>query len=147
LGLHVVVFGVVPRNTALVERLSGHLRGFTMTVLLALFFVGVGLSTSVSLIGASVEHVTIAGQVRLACVVDAEERQAKEVGASYRTEWGYEIGDAIRVGPRAISHRRRWPRSGPEDRLSGSADLGDDCSVRPADLGHDNLHGQLGRAG
>ena len=58
LGLHpasgAFLFGVVmPRRGASVARLDAQLRGFTLTILLPLFFAGVGLTTSVGLLGAN----------------------------------------------------------------------------------------------
>jgi Kef-type K+ transport system membrane component KefB len=55
-GLHPVlgafVFGLaVPRDSAVVEHVNERLRGFTMAVLLPLFFAGIGLVTSVGLLG------------------------------------------------------------------------------------------------
>ncbi|GIJ45284.1 hypothetical protein Val02_21700 [Virgisporangium aliadipatigenens] len=55
-GLHPVlgafVFGLaVPRDSAAVEHVNDRLRGFTMAVLLPLFFAGIGLATSVALLG------------------------------------------------------------------------------------------------
>ncbi|HEX6352710.1 cation:proton antiporter [Actinophytocola sp.] len=58
IGLHSVIgaflFGVaVPRSAPAVARLGEQLHGFTIAILLPLFFAGVGLSTSVGLLGAS----------------------------------------------------------------------------------------------
>jgi Kef-type K+ transport system membrane component KefB len=57
IGLHLVLgaflFGtVVPRNSPAVEQLNSRIRGFAVAILLPLFFVGVGLKTSVGLLGA-----------------------------------------------------------------------------------------------
>lgn len=59
IGLHPVIgaflFGVVvPRNAPAVTRIGEQLQGFTIAILLPLFFAGVGLSTSVGLLGDSV---------------------------------------------------------------------------------------------
>jgi Kef-type K+ transport system membrane component KefB len=58
IGLHPVIgaflFGVaVPRGAPVITRLSEQLQGFTIAILLPLFFAGVGLSTSVGLLGTS----------------------------------------------------------------------------------------------
>jgi Kef-type K+ transport system membrane component KefB len=58
IGLHPAIgaflFGViVPREAPVVERINLQLQGFVIAVLLPLFFAGVGLSTSVGLIGGS----------------------------------------------------------------------------------------------
>ena len=58
IGLHPVIgaflFGaILPRDVPIVATLSASLRGFTVTILLPLFFVSVGLSTSVLLLGSS----------------------------------------------------------------------------------------------
>lgn len=57
-GLHPVsgafLFGVIaPRDCPALERLDEQLRGFTEVILLPLFFAGIGLTTSVGLLGAS----------------------------------------------------------------------------------------------
>jgi Kef-type K+ transport system membrane component KefB len=57
IGLHPVIgaflFGVlVPRGVTAVEDLNDRLRGFATAVLLPLFFAGIGLATSVGLLGA-----------------------------------------------------------------------------------------------
>jgi Kef-type K+ transport system membrane component KefB len=61
IGLHPVIgaflFGVaVPRDAPAVERISQQLQGFAVAILLPLFFAGVGLSTSVGLLGANAGH-------------------------------------------------------------------------------------------
>ena len=61
IGLHPVIgaflFGVaVPRGDPAIERISQHLRGFALAILLPLFFAGVGLSTSVGLLGGDAGH-------------------------------------------------------------------------------------------
>jgi Kef-type K+ transport system membrane component KefB len=51
------LFGVaVPRGSAVVERISRQLQGFNLTILLPLFFAGVGLVASVGLLGADLGH-------------------------------------------------------------------------------------------
>jgi Kef-type K+ transport system membrane component KefB len=51
------LFGVaVPRDSPLVEKVSLQLQGFTLTILLPLFFAGVGLTTSIGLLGGDVRH-------------------------------------------------------------------------------------------
>lgn len=61
IGLHPVIgaflFGtVVPRNEAAVEQMSKQLRGFTLTVLLPLFFAGIGMQVSIGLLGTNPMH-------------------------------------------------------------------------------------------
>ncbi len=61
LGLHALLgaflFGTaVPRDIPVVERISEQLRGFTVVVLLPLFFALVGLSTSIGLLGSDLAH-------------------------------------------------------------------------------------------
>ncbi|GAB1513334.1 cation:proton antiporter [Actinophytocola sp. KF-1] len=61
IGLHPVIgaflFGVaVPRNAPAVTRIGEQLQGFAIAILLPLFFAGVGLSTSVGLLGESVAN-------------------------------------------------------------------------------------------
>lgn len=67
-GLHPVIgaflFGVaVPRHSPAIARVGRQLRAFTVTVLLPVFFAGVGLSASVGLIGASADHWLLLGTV------------------------------------------------------------------------------------
>jgi Kef-type K+ transport system membrane component KefB len=57
-GLHPVLGGflfglVMPRDVAVLERIGGQLRGFTVVVLLPLFFAGVGMITSVGALTAT----------------------------------------------------------------------------------------------
>jgi Kef-type K+ transport system membrane component KefB len=71
IGLHPVIgaflFGVVvPRGAPVVTRLSEQLQGFTLAILLPLFFAGVGLSTSVGLLGGSVGNWLLFGLILLA---------------------------------------------------------------------------------
>ncbi|MFD1935550.1 MULTISPECIES: cation:proton antiporter [Nonomuraea] len=61
MGLHPAIgaflFGaVVPREVPVVEDLKRQLQGFVIMVLLPLFFAGIGLTTSVGLIGGSIAH-------------------------------------------------------------------------------------------
>lgn len=68
IGLHPVIgaflFGVaVPRRSPAIERVSDHLRGFALTILLPLFFAGVGLSTALGLLGADPGHWLLFGAV------------------------------------------------------------------------------------
>ncbi|MBF8188883.1 cation:proton antiporter [Nonomuraea sp. K274] len=67
-GLHPLIgaflFGtIVPRESAVVERIGHQLQGFTLMVLLPLFFAGVGLRTSVGLISGSAAHWLLFGAV------------------------------------------------------------------------------------
>jgi K+:H+ antiporter len=97
-GLHVVVgaflFGVVmPRNTALAAHLNEQLRGFAVTVLLPLFFVGIGLTTSVGLIGGSPGRLGVFAATLLVAVA------AKVAGAAAGARLAGVTGrDALRVG-------------------------------------------------
>ncbi|HEY0637570.1 MAG TPA: cation:proton antiporter [Pseudonocardiaceae bacterium] len=67
IGLHPVLgaflFGTaVPRGSVVVEQLSRRMRGFAVAVLLPLFFAGVGLKTSVGLLGSDpVSWLVLAG--------------------------------------------------------------------------------------
>jgi Kef-type K+ transport system membrane component KefB len=68
IGLHPVIgaflFGVaVPRRAPAIERISNHLRGFALTILLPLFFAGVGLNTSVGLLGGDLHNWLLFGAV------------------------------------------------------------------------------------
>lgn len=72
--LHPVIgaflFGAaVPRNSPVVGRISHQLQGFTLTILLPLFFAGVGLVTSVGLLGADLGHWLVLAGVLLAAQV------------------------------------------------------------------------------
>jgi Kef-type K+ transport system membrane component KefB len=71
IGLHPVIgaflFGVaVPRGAPVVTRLGEQLQGFAIAILLPLFFAGVGLSTSVGLLGASAGNWLLFGLVLVA---------------------------------------------------------------------------------
>lgn len=60
-GLHPAIgaflFGaIIPRDAPVVERIQRQLSGFVLAILLPLFFAGVGLSTSIGLLGHSVAH-------------------------------------------------------------------------------------------
>ncbi|RBQ20097.1 cation/H(+) antiporter [Spongiactinospora rosea] len=74
INLHPVIgaflFGVVvPRDSPMVERVTRQLHTFTIAVLLPLFFAGVGLNTSVGLLGASpVSWLLFAGVLAVAVV-------------------------------------------------------------------------------
>ncbi|MFY1576933.1 cation:proton antiporter [Verrucosispora sp. WMMD703] len=96
--LHPVVgaflFGVaVPRDSLVVERICQQLEGFTLLILLPLFFAGVGLTTSVGLIGtAPITWLVFAG-VFVAAVV------TKIVGAGGVARLaGMPNGEALRFG-------------------------------------------------
>ncbi|AHH99646.1 cation:proton antiporter [Kutzneria viridogrisea] len=71
IGLHAVIgaflFGLaVPRDSPAVDQLRRQLEGFSVTLLLPLFFAGIGLSTSVGLLGGSAAHWVLFGAVLLA---------------------------------------------------------------------------------
>jgi Kef-type K+ transport system membrane component KefB len=81
IGLHPVIgaflFGlVVPRGSAAVGRANQRLQGYAMTILLPLFFAGVGLTASVGLLGGSVARWAFFGGVLAVAVC------AKFLGAS-----------------------------------------------------------------
>jgi Kef-type K+ transport system membrane component KefB len=59
-GLHPVLGGflfglVLPRQPAVLAQVEGHLRGFAVTVLLPLFFAGIGLHAAIGTLGSSAE--------------------------------------------------------------------------------------------
>ncbi|MEV2240980.1 cation:proton antiporter [Micromonospora sp. NPDC049891] len=96
--LHPVVgaflFGVaVPRDSLVVERICQQLEGFTLLILLPLFFAGVGMTTSVGLLGtAPVTWLVFAG-VLVAAVV------TKIIGAGGVARLtGMPNGEALRFG-------------------------------------------------
>jgi Kef-type K+ transport system membrane component KefB len=98
IGLHPVIgaflFGaVVPRESAAVARISHQLQGFTVTVLLPLFFAGVGLRTSIGLLGGSVAAWSLFAAV-LAVAVGAK---FAGTGAGARLA-GLPKRDALRLG-------------------------------------------------
>ncbi|MET7395834.1 cation:proton antiporter [Dactylosporangium sp. NPDC005572] len=71
------LFGVaVPRGRPAVERLAGQLQGFTLTILLPLFFAGVGLTTSIGLLGGD------AGRWLLFAVICVAAQLTKFAGAA-----------------------------------------------------------------
>lgn len=96
--LHPVIgaflFGAaVPRESAVIDLISRRLRGFTLTILLPLFFAGVGLTTSIALLGRNPAHwllfaaVLVAAQVTklvgaggAARLAGLSRRQALEIG-------------------------------------------------------------------
>lgn len=64
------LFGAaVPRNSPAVDRISHQLQGFTLTILLPLFFAGVGLVTAVGLLGAHAVHWLVFGGILVAAQV------------------------------------------------------------------------------
>jgi Kef-type K+ transport system membrane component KefB len=80
IGLHPVLgaflFGTaVPRGSATVRQISRRIQGFALTILLPLFFAGVGLNTSIGLLGSDPGHWLVFLAVLLVAVV------AKFVGA------------------------------------------------------------------
>ncbi|MFI6320164.1 cation:proton antiporter [Nonomuraea sp. NPDC050556] len=99
MGLHPAIgaflFGVVvPRDVPVMEHLKLQLQGFVITVLLPLFFAGIGLTTSVGLIGGSVAHwglfvavlltaiaTKFAGAVGFARLASLPQRDAWRLGA------------------------------------------------------------------
>ncbi|EQD85587.1 transporter (CPA2 family) [Saccharopolyspora erythraea NRRL 2338] len=98
IGLHPVIgaflFGLaVPRGSAVVTRISRQLHGFTVLVLLPLFFAGVGLSTSLGLLGDSPEHWLLFGVVLLVAIVT---KFAGAAGAARLA--GMPSNDGLRLG-------------------------------------------------
>jgi Kef-type K+ transport system membrane component KefB len=98
IGFHVVVgaflFGaVMPRGSTLVAYLDEQLRGFAISVLLPLFFVGIGLTTSVGLIGSSPARLLVFAAVLVAAIA------TKIVGAGAGARLAALSGrDALRIG-------------------------------------------------
>ncbi len=96
--LHPVVgaflFGVaVPRDSPAVERISQQLEGFTLIILLPLFFAGVGLKISVGLLGTSAQSWLALAAVLVAAVV------TKVIGAGGAVRLaGMPPKDALRFG-------------------------------------------------
>ncbi len=98
IGLHPVIgaflFGVVvPRDAPAVTRIGEQLQGFAIAILLPLFFAGVGLSTSVGLLGGSVGNWLLFAVVLVAATV------TKFVGAGTAARLaGLPAQDAVRLG-------------------------------------------------
>ena len=74
IGLHPVIgaflFGLaIPRESAVVARINRQLHGFTVLVLLPLFFAGIGLSTSIGLLGGSAGQLLLFGLLLVVAVV------------------------------------------------------------------------------
>ncbi|MGP4014972.1 cation:proton antiporter domain-containing protein [Saccharopolyspora sp. 5N708] len=98
IGLHPVIgaflFGLaVPRRSAVVTQIIRQLHGFTVLVLLPLFFAGVGLSTSIGLLGDSPAHWLLFGVVLLVAIVT---KFAGTAGAARLA--GMPSSDALRLG-------------------------------------------------
>ncbi|MCP3804676.1 cation:proton antiporter [Allokutzneria sp. A3M-2-11 16] len=97
IGLHPVIgaflFGVVvPRDSAAVERISKQLQGFAVTILLPLFFAGVGLSTSLGLLSGAGPWLLFLGLLAVASV-------AKFVGAGGGAKLaGMSTKDSLKIG-------------------------------------------------
>ncbi|WFE36483.1 cation:proton antiporter [Micromonospora sp. WMMD975] len=97
-GLHPFVgaflFGVaVPRRSPVVERINHQLQGFTLTILLPLFFAGVGLAASVGLLGGDPGHwLLFLGVLAVATVT-----KVAGAGGGARLA-GLPARDAVRVG-------------------------------------------------
>jgi Kef-type K+ transport system membrane component KefB len=98
IGLHPVIgaflFGVaVPRHTPAVTRIGEQLQGFAIAILLPLFFAGVGLSTSVGLLGES------GGNWLLFVLVLAVATVTKFAGAGGAARLaGLPVRDSLRLG-------------------------------------------------
>ena len=98
IGLHPIIgaflFGVVvPRRSPAVHQLSRRMQGFTLAILLPLFFGGVGLSTSVALLGSTPSHWLVFLGVLLIAVV------TKFLGAGGGARLaGLPTGDALKIG-------------------------------------------------
>lgn len=98
IGLHPAIgaflFGVVvPRGAAVIERLNMGLRDFVVTVLLPLFFAGIGLSTSVGLLGSSAAHWALFAAVLVTAMVT---KFGGVMGGARLA--GLEHRDALRLG-------------------------------------------------
>ncbi|WP_181770485.1 cation:proton antiporter [Amycolatopsis pittospori] len=98
LGLHALLgaflFGTaVPRDCPVVERISEQLRGFTLVVLLPLFFALVGLSTSIGLLGSDLSHWLLF----LGVLVVAQLTKFLGAGGAARLA-GLPAGQAIQLG-------------------------------------------------
>lgn len=98
IGLHPVIgaflFGVAaPRSSPAVARISRRMQGFTITILLPLFFAGVGLRTSVGLLGTEVLAWLIFAAVLLLAIV------TKFVGAAGGASLaGLPAREALQIG-------------------------------------------------
>jgi len=96
-GLHPVLgaflLGVVmPRDEAVVERINDQLRGFTVAVLLPLFFAGVGMITSVGTLGGAGAWLAFAAVLTTAAVT-------KFAGAGMGARLaGLDARDSVRLG-------------------------------------------------
>ncbi|GGO10115.1 hypothetical protein GCM10010116_20380 [Microbispora rosea subsp. aerata] len=96
--LHAIVgaflFGVaVPRDSPALERVAEQLKGFTLTILLPLFFAGVGLKVSVGLLGTD----PLAWLMLVAVLVVATLGKVAGAGGAARLA-GMPPGDALRLG-------------------------------------------------
>ncbi|GIJ24450.1 cation:proton antiporter domain-containing protein [Micromonospora lutea] len=96
--LHPVVgaflFGVaVPRDSLVVERICQQLEGFTLLILLPLFFAGVGMTTSVGLLGTA----PVTWLVFVAVLVTALVTKIVGAGGAARLT-GMPTGEALRFG-------------------------------------------------
>ncbi|MGW1894593.1 cation:proton antiporter [Streptomyces sp. NPDC002004] len=98
LGLHPVIgaflFGTaVPRGSAVTERIAQQLQGFTLTILLPLFFAGVGLNVSVRTLGLNPWHWLLFAGVIVGATV------AKLVGAGGAARLtGLSASESMRFG-------------------------------------------------
>jgi Kef-type K+ transport system membrane component KefB len=98
INLHPVIgaflFGAaVPRNSGAVDRISHQLQGFTLTILLPLFFAGVGLVTSIGLLGSHPGHWLVFAGILIAAQV------TKFVGAGGAARLaGLPGNQAVRLG-------------------------------------------------
>jgi Kef-type K+ transport system membrane component KefB len=98
IGLHPVLgaflFGVVmPRRSAAVARISRQLHGFAVTILLPVFFAGVGLGTSIGLLTGSPSHWLLFLAV---LVIASVTKFAGSAGGARLA--GMPAGDSLRVG-------------------------------------------------
>lgn len=98
LGLHAVIgaflFGTaVPRDSKVTERMNQQLQGFTLTVLLPLFFAGVGLNVSVGALGRDPWHWLVLAAVIVVATL------TKLIGAGGAARlMGYRPKEALRFG-------------------------------------------------
>ncbi|MEV4749888.1 cation:proton antiporter [Streptosporangium sp. NPDC049248] len=88
------LFGVaVPRNSSATDRIGHQLQGFTLMILLPLFFAGVGLNTAIGLLGADLGHWLVAAGILVLA-------QVTKVAGAGGAAWlaGLPRGQALQLG-------------------------------------------------
>lgn len=98
INLHPVIgafiFGTaVPRDSPVVDRIGKQLQGFTLTILLPLFFAGVGLNTAVTLLGGDPYH----WMVFVVVLIVAQATKVIGAGGAVRLA-GLPAGQALQFG-------------------------------------------------